>query len=146
MSASATAGASPVSNASVTILAPVTAHEEATLTFGSIDAASSPVALTVEPDGTTRCSVDRACRGGAAPAIFVIGGTAGERIGLTVSNRVTLTSPAGDTIEVSLSLPSPQIDLVASVARVAVGGKITVPAGQAPGAYQGVYHFDVSYQ
>lgn len=140
-SAAAVAGA-----ASVTIVAPVIAREEAPLAFGSIDASTSDVVVTVNPDGTMRCSRAAACTGSASPAIFALTGTAGERVGVRVTDHTTLSSAAGDSLPVALTLASPQLDLIAGKARVAIGGEIIIPAGQAPGGYRGAFQVDVDYQ
>ncbi len=141
------ASAGPVNGgASVTILMPVTAHEEAPLAFGSIDATTSAVVVTVRPDGTVQCSVASLCKGSAAPAIFALTGTPGDRVGVSVTDHVTLTSAAGDSLVATLALAGSEIDLVPGANRVAIGGEITVPAGQSPGQYEARFDINVSYQ
>lgn len=141
------AGAAPATGtASVTILRPVEARQDAPLSFGKILPGRQTVVLTVDPDGTTHCSQVDSCSGSVSPAVFTLTGSPNERVGVSMTNQVTLSSEEGESLAVSLVLGASELSLESGQGKIAVGGEISVPAGQAPGSYRGTFQVSVEYQ
>lgn len=144
---STSAGAAPATGtASVTILRPVAARQDASLSFGKILPGKQTVVLTIDPDGTTHCSQAESCSGSVSPAVFSLTGSPNERVGVSMIDQVTLLSVEGESLTVALTLGSSQLSLESGQGKIAVGGEITVPAGQAPGNYRGSFQINVEYQ
>ena len=74
-------------------------------------------------------------------------GTPSQNLQLTVDPSVTLTGPgASMTVDLTGDLPASLATDASGNAAFGVGGKLTIPAGEADGVYAGDFAVQVDYQ
>lgn len=134
--------------ASASILAPVTVTKIDDLNFGKIIAGSSASSVILGPSGQFRCGNGLTCLDTHSAARFNVAGTPGQTVSIQADDQITLSSPGGARMPVSLELSAKSMKLSAgggSSNVVTVGGTLTVAAYQAEGTYTGTFSVTVDY-
>lgn len=155
--AAATFAQTATSNATATIVTPITiAHDGTDLSFGNVLA---PVAgtVTVDPAGTPTYSAGLS--GSAAPALtaavtaasFTVTGTPNALYTVTLPASVTLTGPAAATMLVDAFTSTPtttagagQLGTPVGTQTLTVGATLNIALGQAAGTYTSLAPFTVT--
>jgi hypothetical protein len=138
-------------HATVNIVSPLTLTKVAgaDLDFGTIVGPFNGEVIEVTSAGTRLpCPATVTCSGTTVGAAqFTVTGTPSQNLQLTVDPSVTLTGPgASMTVDLTGDLPASLATDASGNAAFGVGGKLTIPAGEADGVYAGDFAVQVDYQ
>ena len=136
-------------HATVNIVSPLVLTKGNDLDFGTIVGPFNGEVIEVTSAGTRLpCPATVTCSGTTVgAATFKAVGTPGQNLQLTVDPSVTLSGP-GTSMSVDLTgdLPASLATDASGNAAFGVGGKLTIPAGEADGVYSGNFNVQVDYQ
>lgn len=142
---SATASA----NASATVVTPITLASDGTeLNFGSFEGGLTGGTVVVDQAGAGSVTGDVTvvpAGTSTSAAGFDVGGEANAGFDITGDTSVTLAD-GGNTMTATLDKPTAGTLDASGAATFAVGGELTVAAGQAAGAYTGSFNITATYQ
>lgn len=130
--------------ARASIVPQVTVVNTAPLNFATIVTDADGGTVGVNAAGVRACT-GLTCTGTTAAAAFTVTGAIGEVVTISTGASVTLTSAGGATMSATLAPSAPTLTLDGTDS-FTVGGLLTVGAGQADGAYEGVFTATVNYQ
>jgi hypothetical protein len=136
--------------ATVNIVSPLTLSNVAgaDLDFGTIVGPFAGEVVEVSSAGVRTCPATLTCSGTTVGAAqFTVTGTPSQNLQLTVDPSVTLTGP-GTSMNVDLTgdLPGALATDASGNAAFGIGGKLTIPTGEADGVYAGNFNVQVDYQ
>lgn len=122
--------------ATATVITPLTINNLATMTFNTISPGTLGGSLVMDDAGGVVGIGDAfVVGGGGGTALgFDITGESGQTIIISVSNGVLSNGVAADDMALTMGAV-PNLLLTAGPDSVAVGGVLTLPAGQTAGAY-----------
>lgn len=117
------------------------------LDFGTIVGPFNGETVEVTSGGVRTCG-GLTCSGTVSAAAFrAYNGTPGQNLVLTVDPSVTLTGPGANLIvDLTGDLPSGLVTDINGESLFGIGGKLTIPSGQADGVYTGTFNVQVDYQ
>jgi hypothetical protein len=129
------------------IVSPLSVTFQTNLDFGTIVGPFAGDVVEIDATGTPNCGT-LVCSGSPGAATFTIVGTPDQQLKYTIDNTVTLTGPGGNltvdtTAAADRSAPG-SLDSSGN-ATLAVGGKLTIPAGTTDGLYSGKLNVQVDY-
>lgn len=149
--ASSASAATATANADATILAALDVQLDAVRTkldFGSIAESGTGGTVTLTPAGALTCGSGLVCSGTTGTPQFNITGSANSAVNVSLaSSTITLTDPVSSaTMSVGLASSAATLTLDGTgKGNFAVGGLLTVGAGQTPGTYNGQLQVSVVY-
>src|SRR5689334_7136056 len=127
-------------HATVNIVSPLTLTKQTDLDFGTIVGPFSGEVIEVTSAGTRLpCPATVTCSGTTVgAAAFKAVGAPSQNLQLTLDPSVTLTGPgASMTVDLTGDLPAALATDASGNATFGVGGKLTIPTGEADGVYGG---------
>lgn len=137
-------------DANATVVAPIAITKASDLDFGQVTEGN----VVLAPNGTR--SGDGIFPGSASTgtaAKFNVSGEGNAAYFVTLPNSANLTGPGPDLIAALFTATSNNGPINAGVANLAsgsdvlnVGASLTIPSGQAAGAYSGTFNVSVQYQ
>lgn len=143
----ATAADAATANASARakLLSQVTVTQQTDLEFGTIVAGTSASTVAINAFGARTCGAGLACTGTTTAAAFLVTGTAGRIVTVSVPAAITLSNGT-DTMNASLAASAPGLLLGVGGASFTVGGTLDVGANQVDGDYSATFTATVDYQ
>ena len=145
LGATAAHAATASATAKAKILRQVTLTNTTDLQFGTI--VSSPTASTVvvSTAGVRNCGAGLVCSGASTAAGFLVTGTSGQVVTVSVPATVTLSSGTNSMLS-TLNASAATLTLAANAGAFSVGGILAVGADQADGDYAGTFNVTADYQ
>jgi hypothetical protein len=145
LGATAANAATATADARAKILAQLTLNRLSHLEFGTIVTGAAASTVAISSAGVRTCGVGLVCSGTTSAADFLIGGTTGQVVTISVPATVSLTSGL-NSMTASLAPSAATTTLVANAGAFSVGGTLAVGANQADGDYLGTFTATVDYQ